>query len=72
MTIRKALRQMSAKAERSAKGHGEALSEAGSDEALRPRLEPGMGMCDGASLFFGCAQHGRVLTGASPVTSWSQ
>ena len=31
---------MSAKAERSAKGHGEALSEAGSDEALRPRLEP--------------------------------
>ena len=31
---------MSAKAERSAKGHGEALSEAGSDEALRPRPEP--------------------------------
>jgi group II intron reverse transcriptase/maturase len=31
---------MSAEAERSARGQGEALSEAGSDEALRPRLEP--------------------------------
>ena len=40
MTIRRALRQMSAEAERSARGQGEALSEAGSDEALRPRLEP--------------------------------
>jgi len=40
MTMRGALRQMSAQAERSAKGQGEALSEAGSDEALRPRLEP--------------------------------
>ena len=40
MTMRRALRQMSAKAERFAKGQGEALSEAGSDEALRPRHEP--------------------------------
>src|SRR5579863_2069976 len=39
MTMRRALRQMSAQAERSAKGQGEALSEAGSDEALRPRPE---------------------------------
>ena len=39
MTMRRALRQMSAEAERSAKGQGEALSEAGSDEALRPRHE---------------------------------
>jgi group II intron reverse transcriptase/maturase len=31
---------MSAKVERSARGQGEALSEAGSDEALRPRPEP--------------------------------
>lgn len=40
MTMRRALRQMSAEAERSVKGQGEALSEAGSDEALRPRPEP--------------------------------
>jgi RNA-directed DNA polymerase len=40
MTMRRALRQMSAKAERSGSGQGEALSEPGSDEALRPRLEP--------------------------------
>jgi RNA-directed DNA polymerase len=40
MTMRRALRQMSAEAERFVKGQGEALSEAGSDEALRPRPEP--------------------------------
>ena len=40
MAMRRALRQMSAKVERSGKGQGEALSEPGSDEALRPRLEP--------------------------------
>lgn len=40
MTMRRALRQMSAKAERSGSGQGEALSEAGSDEARRPRCEP--------------------------------
>lgn len=40
MTMRRALRQMSAKAERSGSGQGEALSEPVSDEALRPRLEP--------------------------------
>ena len=39
MTMRRALRQMSAKAERPGKGRGEALSEASSDEALRPRRE---------------------------------
>lgn len=39
MTMRRALRQMSAKAERSGIGQGEALSEPGSDEARRPRLE---------------------------------
>ncbi len=39
MTMRRALRQMSAEAERSGKGQGEALSEPGSDEALRPRHE---------------------------------
>ena len=37
MTMRRALRQMSAPAERSGKGQGEALSESDSDEALRPR-----------------------------------
>lgn len=40
MTMRRAMRQTSAQAERSVKGQGEALSEAGSDEALCPRLEP--------------------------------
>ena len=40
MTMRRALRQMSAKAERSGEGQGEALSEPVSDEALRPRPEP--------------------------------
>jgi group II intron reverse transcriptase/maturase len=35
-----AMRQMSAPAERSGKGRGEALSESDSDEALRPRHEP--------------------------------
>lgn len=40
MTMRRALRQMSAKAERSGKGQGEALSVPVSDEALRPRHEP--------------------------------
>lgn len=40
MTMRKALRQMSAEAERSGSGQGEALCASGSDEALRPRLEP--------------------------------
>ena len=39
MTMRRTLRQMSAKAERPGKGRGEALSEASSDEALRPRRE---------------------------------
>lgn len=37
MTMRRVLRQMSAPAERSGKGQGEALSESDSDEALRPR-----------------------------------
>lgn len=40
MTMRRALRQMSAEAERSEKGRSEALSDPGSDEALRPRHEP--------------------------------
>ena len=40
MTMRRALRQMSAKAERSGEGQGEALSEPGSDEALPPGCEP--------------------------------
>lgn len=40
MTMRRALRQMSAPAERFCKGQGEALSEQDSDEALRPRHEP--------------------------------
>lgn len=40
MTMRRALRQMSAKAERSGSGQGEALCAPGSDEALRPRPEP--------------------------------
>lgn len=40
MTMRRALRQMSAKAERSGCRQGESLSEPGSDEASRPRLEP--------------------------------
>ena len=39
MTMRRALRQMSASAERSGVGQGEALSEPGSDEARRPRHE---------------------------------
>lgn len=40
MTMRRAMRQMSAKAERSGKGRGEAASLPDSDEALRPRHEP--------------------------------
>jgi RNA-directed DNA polymerase len=40
MTMRRALRQMSAEAERSGKEQGEALLEPVSAEALRPRLEP--------------------------------
>jgi len=39
MTIRRAMRQMSASAERSGVGQGEALSDPGSDEARRPRHE---------------------------------
>src|ERR1035437_10224967 len=39
MTMRRAMRQMSAEAERPVDGQGEALSEASSDEALRPRRE---------------------------------
>ncbi len=39
MTMRRAMRQMSAKAERSGKGQGEALSAPSSDEAPRPRQE---------------------------------
>jgi RNA-directed DNA polymerase len=39
MTMWRAMRQMSAEAERSGKGQGEALSEPVSDEALCPRLE---------------------------------
>jgi retron-type reverse transcriptase len=39
MTMRRAQRQMSASAERSGAGHGEALSDPGSDEARRPRHE---------------------------------
>jgi len=39
MTMRRALRQMSAEAERSAEVQREALSEAGSNEDLRPRHE---------------------------------
>src|SRR3954466_15930253 len=40
MTMRRAMRQKSAQAERSGSGQGEALPEPGSDEALRPRREP--------------------------------
>jgi RNA-directed DNA polymerase len=40
MAMRRAMRQMSAEAERSGSGQGEALSAPVSDEALRPRLEP--------------------------------
>ena len=36
MTMRRALRQMSAEAERSGVGQGEALSDPGSDEAHGP------------------------------------
>ena len=39
MTMWRAMRQMSAPAERSGSRQGEALSEPGSDEALCPRLE---------------------------------
>jgi len=39
MTMRRAMRQMSASAERSGKGQGEALSAPDSDEASRPRHE---------------------------------
>lgn len=39
MTMRRAVRQMSALAERSGVGQGEALSDPGSDEATRPRHE---------------------------------
>ena len=39
MTMRRAMRQMSASAERSGAGQGEALSDPGSDEAMRPRDE---------------------------------
>jgi len=39
MTMWSAMRQMSAPAERSGRGQGEALSVPGSDEALCPRLE---------------------------------
>jgi len=39
MAMRRALRQMSAEAERSGEGRGEALSMPGSDEARRPRHE---------------------------------
>ena len=39
MTMRGATRQMSASAERSGVGQGEALSDSGSDEAARPRHE---------------------------------
>jgi RNA-directed DNA polymerase len=39
MTMRRAVRQMSASAERSGVGQGEALSDPGSDEATRPRHE---------------------------------
>ena len=39
MTMRRVMRQMSAQAERSGAGQGEALSDPGSDEALRPRHE---------------------------------
>lgn len=39
MTMRRAMRQMSASAERSGAGQGETLSEPGSDEATRPRHE---------------------------------
>jgi len=40
MTIRRAVRQMSAEAERSGRQQGEALSAPVSDEALGPRHEP--------------------------------
>jgi group II intron reverse transcriptase/maturase len=39
MTMRRAMRQMSASAERSGAGQGEALSDPGSGEAIRPRHE---------------------------------
>jgi RNA-directed DNA polymerase len=39
MTMRRARRQMSASAERSGAGQGEALTDPGSDEAMRPRHE---------------------------------
>jgi hypothetical protein len=39
MAIRRAQGQMSASAERSGVGQGEALSDPGSDEATRPRYE---------------------------------
>ena len=39
MTMQRARRQMSAEAERSGVGQGEALSDSGSDEALGPRHE---------------------------------
>jgi hypothetical protein len=51
MTMRKAMRQMSASAERSGVGQGEALSDPGSDEATRPRHEAkstGPGLLDAA------------------------
>ena len=51
MTMRRAMRQMSASAERSGVGQGEALSDPGSDEATRPRPEAkgtGPGLLDAA------------------------
>jgi RNA-directed DNA polymerase len=51
MAMRRALRQMSAKAERSGKDQGEALLVPNSDEALRPRHEPedtGAGLLEAA------------------------
>jgi group II intron reverse transcriptase/maturase len=51
MTMRRAQRQMSASAERSGAGQGEALSDPGSDEATRPRPEAkgtGPGLLDAA------------------------
>ena len=51
MTMRRAMRQMSASAERSGAGQGETLSDPGSDEATRPRPEAksiGPGLLDAA------------------------
>ena len=51
MTMRRAMRQMSASAERSGVGQGEALSDPGSDEVTRPRPEAkgtGPGLLDAA------------------------